>query len=204
MMEKQFNKLWSQLGISGGPAAEFQLLYNAYTQPDRFYHNLNHIEACLNDFQEVSSLTNTPNLVKLAVWYHDVIYDVHRSDNEQKSADLASDVCSMAGLSNEIIQEVCNLILATKHHQPSDSINQMIVIDVDLAILGKPPLEYDIYEKAIRKEYSHISDSDFQKGRIDILQSFLEKPSIYSLDFFKNKYQQQAIQNIKKAMSDLS
>ena len=100
-------------------------------------------------------------------------------------------------------QEIHDLILITKHDRVPKSINQKLITDVDLAILGKPPLQYDKYEVAIRKEYSHVSEDDFRNGRAGILRTFLEKPSIYSLEYFNNKYYDQAIQNIQKAISDL-
>jgi predicted metal-dependent HD superfamily phosphohydrolase len=203
-MRKKFEKLWQQLGAENDPEPEFQFLYDSYTQPSRYYHNLTHVQACLKDLRDASSLTNTPELVEFAIWYHDVVYDVNRSDNEQKSAEVASAVCSRAKLSSEAAQEIYDLILVTKHHNATDSINQKIIIDVDLAILGKPADEYDIYEKAIRKEYSHVTEDDFRKGRAAILRSFLEKPSIYSLEFFNNKYQKQAIVNIQKAILELT
>lgn len=203
-MKKQFEKLWRQLGAESDPEPEFQFLYDSYMQRGRYYHNLAHIEACLNDFRDVSGLTDTPGLVEFAIWYHDVVYDVSRSDNEQKSAEVASEVCSWAKISNDASQEIYDLIVVTKHHNVSDSINQKIIIDVDLAILGKPANDYDIYEKAIRKEYSHVPEDDFRKGRAAILRSFLEKPLIYSLEFFNNKYQKQAIENIQKAITDLA
>ncbi|MCF7957653.1 MAG: hypothetical protein K9M57_04310 [Phycisphaerae bacterium] len=91
-MKKQFVTLWNGLGAEGDPDLAFQYLYDSYTQPGRFYHNLNHVEACL---------------------------------------------------------------------------------------------------------------MDFRKGRVGVLQTFLEKSSIYSLNYFKDKYQAQAVGNIQKAVSDL-
>lgn len=202
-MKKQFEKLWIQLGSRIDSESEFQLLYDSYTRPERFYHNLNHIQSCLNDFRKVSHLTKTPELVEVAIWYHDVIYDANNSDNEQKSADVAVAACSKAGLSNTKSQEVHDLILMTKHNKTPRTINQKIITDVDLAILGKPFSEYDMYEKAIRKEYSQFPEEDFRKGRVLLLRIFLEKSSIYSLEYFKNKYQSQAIRNIQKAISEL-
>lgn len=203
MMKQEFEKLWSQISATGDSGHEFQFLCDSYSQPERFYHNLNHIESCLKDFREVSNLTNNPELVELAIWYHDVIYDVHQPDNEQKSAEAALAACSRAGIGSESGQKVYDLILSTKHDKAPGIVEQKIIIDVDLAILGKPSLEYDIYEKAIRKEYSYVSEDDFRKGRTAILRTFLERPSIYSLEFFESKYRQQAIQNIQRAISDL-
>lgn len=203
-MKNKFEKLWHQIGAQSDPGPEFDFLCKSYTQPGRYYHNLNHIEACLKDFRDVSDITDTPELVELAIWYHDVVYDVNRSDNEQKSAEIAAEVCLRGNLSGDFAQQVFDLILATKHDRAAASVNEKMIIDADLAILGKPAAEYDIYEKAIRKEYAHVPDADFRNGRSAVLSSFLEKPAIYSLEFFLAKYQDQAMENIQKAIVDLA
>lgn len=203
-MSERFKQLWDGLGCLGLHGPEFQFLCDSYSQPGRFYHNLDHVEACLDDFREVADLTDTPELVELAIWYHDVIYDVNRNDNELKSADVAAAVCSRVGLCKESAKQIHDLILITKHDRMPESINQKIIVDVDLAVLGKPWQEYDKYRKAIRREYAHVADGDFRKGRIQILRSFLEKPSLYSLDCFKGKYYSQAVENIQREISELA
>lgn len=202
-MKEQFENLWYRLEVEGDSDFEFQFLYDSYSQPYRYYHNLNHIQTCLQDFRQVSALAVNPELVELAIWYHDIIYDVTRFDNERKSADFAFGVCRKIGLSEEAAQEVYNLILYTYHVKYPETNDQKIIVDVDLAILGKPSAEYDAYEKAIRKEYAHVPTEEFRKARKTILLAFLEKLSIYSLDYFRIRYQRQAVENIQHAIKDL-
>ena len=202
-MRQPYNELWRRLGVQKDFDSEFQFLCDAYAQSCRYYHNAEHIQSCLKDFQQVSLLTETPDWIECAIWYHDIVYDVHCPDNEQKSADLAVAVCQKAGLSSQAMREIHDLILITKHDRTPATINEQIITDVDLAILGKPPEVYAVYEKAIRKEYSHVQDSDFQMGRTAILHAFLDRPSIYSLDYFKERYQQQAINNIQNEILSL-
>ena len=65
--------------------AELARLAAAYDAPARHYHNLQHIENLLGRV-EVHSL-HDPVVVGLAVWFHDVVYDPLRPDNEAQSAE---------------------------------------------------------------------------------------------------------------------
>ena len=62
----------------------------AYAAPGRHYHNLAHIEDCLAALAQVEGLSaHERELLSEAIWWHDVVYDPTRSDNEELSAQLA-------------------------------------------------------------------------------------------------------------------
>jgi predicted metal-dependent HD superfamily phosphohydrolase len=60
-----------------------------YSEPHRHYHNVQHIEECLREFEFGQHLAADPAAVELAILFHDAIYDPRRSDNEEQSAQLA-------------------------------------------------------------------------------------------------------------------
>jgi predicted metal-dependent HD superfamily phosphohydrolase len=65
-------------------------LVAAYTAPGRHYHNLAHIEDCLGALARVENLSAAEReILSEAIWWHDVVYDATRSDNEELSAQLA-------------------------------------------------------------------------------------------------------------------
>jgi predicted metal-dependent HD superfamily phosphohydrolase len=65
-------------------------LVAAYTAPGRYYHNLTHIEDCLGALAGVDHLSAAEReILTAAIWWHDVVYDATRSDNEELSARLA-------------------------------------------------------------------------------------------------------------------
>jgi predicted metal-dependent HD superfamily phosphohydrolase len=59
----------------------------AYSSPERYYHNLAHIQDSLSVFNQTSSLAAHSEEVELAIWFHDAVYDPRRSDSEQRSAE---------------------------------------------------------------------------------------------------------------------
>ena len=65
-------------------------LVQYYGQVGRYYHNLNHVRDCLDQLQATPKCDDHDSL-KLALWFHDAIYDATRSDNEAASADLAAE-----------------------------------------------------------------------------------------------------------------
>jgi predicted metal-dependent HD superfamily phosphohydrolase len=62
-------------------------LVAAYSAPGRHYHNMRHIEDCLGMLTGVDKLLPAQReILTEAIWWHDVVYDTTRSDNEELSA----------------------------------------------------------------------------------------------------------------------
>src|SRR5258708_12499884 len=53
-----------------------------YAEPHRHYHTIEHVRALLPLVSGIDA--------SLAVWFHDAIYDTARTDNEERSAELAA------------------------------------------------------------------------------------------------------------------
>ncbi len=156
----------------------FQLLVTAYTQPDRHYHNLQHIHHVLTILDRFVERLQNPMSVILAAWFHDFVYDSRSTDNEIQSAKLAGEFLQNIGVPRETIDRVQQLILATQGHQPKIDDNDLcIFLDADLAILGTDPAQYQIYARSIRREYSWVSDELYREGRNRVLESFLQRDS---------------------------
>ena len=61
------------------------------------------------------------NPIEAAIWFHDVVYDTHRTDNERLSAEWAGRVLTAAGVPGPTISRVQELVLATEHaREPAD------------------------------------------------------------------------------------
>ncbi len=117
----------------------FAELAAAYATPDRHYHTARHVDACLAQAQRYRSLAKQPAEIEIALWFHDAIYDTHRNDNEQRSAEWASEFLSSAGADPACASRVHALIMATRHDAAVDDVDQQLLVDIDLGILGQPP-----------------------------------------------------------------
>jgi predicted metal-dependent HD superfamily phosphohydrolase len=140
--------------------------------------------------------------VELALWFHDAIYDPRRYDNEELSAALAAETVS-SFLSTTDTMALRELILATKHSAVPIDPDAALVVDIDLSILGRSKEIFDAYENGIREEYDWVPAKAFASGRASILKRFLERPRIYTHDFFFQRYESQARINLTQSVEHL-
>ncbi len=181
-------------------AMNHDALVAAYTAPGRHYHNLKHIEDCLGALAGVKNLSAAEReILTEAIWWHDVVYDATRSDNEELSARLAEQ-----HIRPDLRWEVGRLIRLTETHQvASDDRLGAILISIDLSILGAEPARYDAYAAAIRKEYAHVGDGDYRAGRAEVLRLFAARPFIFPDADFAARYDRQARQNLARELASL-
>ncbi len=172
-----------------------------YTEKHRTYHNLKHLEELFSYFDDYKTHLEQPDLVAFSIFYHDIIYNIWKKDNEEKSANFALEVLStlLPKLSLEIIKEQ---IIATKTHE-SEYLDTQYLIDFDLAILGQSSEVYQQYSKLIRTEYKLVPSLLYKQGRKKVLQHFIDKPFIYKTDSFIEKYEHQAKTNLKEELNTL-
>lgn len=202
----KFHSLLTPFGVNPVMSEEiFTNIANAYSSADRHYHNLTHILQVLQIIDEMRSHAENPAALEFSAWFHDIIYDAKAKDNEQKSAEYATNILKFIKITSSIIDKVAKIILATKTHQaPENDIDVRIFLDADLSILGSSSSEYHIYTQAIRKEYSWLSESEYRWGRIQVLQKFLQRERIYfNADIFDAR-EIKARQNIKAEIESLS
>jgi len=190
--------------LEGNPNPQgLSRLASAYQEPHRSYHNTHHILDCLKQLDIFASENQSSPEVEAALWFHDVIYDPKAKDNEEQSAGFMGRTLTEAGVPLPMIHKISHLILATMHQSLPDSPEAALVVDIDLSILGRPPAEFDKYDRAIREEYSWVPIEEFRKGRSRILEHFLAQPFLYQTSFFRNRYENQARINLSKKIVDL-
>lgn len=188
--------------MKSDPTHYFADLKARYSEPHRAYHNWTHVLDCLDEFKTAQVIAEDAAAVEMAIWYHDVVYDSKAKNNEEQSAELAAKVCDEVGIAESRKRKVKDLILATKKHEATEG-DAAIVVDVDLSILGRDPIRFRDYENQIREEYNWASDEAFASGRVSVLEGFLARPVIYSTEFFRDKYEQQARENLISSIQSL-
>jgi predicted metal-dependent HD superfamily phosphohydrolase len=195
--------LWSGIGASGDPSPWYERLTAAHAEPQRHYHNQQHIAECLAEFDAARHLALQPEAVEVAIWFHDAVYDPKAADNEEQSAELAKRCLTEANVSEAFVQTVSTLILATKTHEVGRNPDAAVLVDVDLSILGKPKERFLEYESQIRKEYGWVPRIIFGSKRAKILEQFLARDRIYTTDWFHQKYEQTARHNLQTSIRQL-
>jgi predicted metal-dependent HD superfamily phosphohydrolase len=181
----------------------FEELVKSYQARERYYHDLTHIVNLQKLYEEYKPSLMDTDVVFFAIWFHDAVYNTWKNDNEEKSAALAKTVLSKTNISAERLQKVVDYILATKTHETNGDDDLSFFLDFDMSILGSEETIYDIYTKQISDEYSFYPTFLYNRGRKKVLESFLEKTSIYKTPIFKNLFEQSARANIKGELDSL-
>jgi predicted metal-dependent HD superfamily phosphohydrolase len=169
-----------------------------YSSKKRHYHTLHHLDNLLTQLTEVKNEIQNWNSILFTLYYHDIVYNSLKSDNEEKSAELAEKRLKQISVSLDTIELCKNQILATKSHIKSTDSDTNYFTDADLSILGQNWETYSLYYKNVRKEYSIYPYLVYNPGRKKVLKHFLSMDRIYKTDFFYKKFERQAKQNIQK------
>lgn len=180
-------------------------LLTRYAEPHRAYHTAQHLEECAERFEEARGLATDPGAVQIALWFHDAVYDTHSpQNNEDRSAVWAIRVLASVGATAERQSSVHGMILATKHDATPDSRDAALTVDIDLSIFGASVPRFDEYEAQVRREYAWVADQTFRQARATILREFLARPRIYFTDFFYNRLEAPARENLQRSLARLS
>ncbi|MBP6012961.1 MAG: metal-dependent phosphohydrolase [Alphaproteobacteria bacterium] len=182
----------------------FDNLCRSYSEPNRHYHTLNHLTALFDTLETHGEEIGDPARLAFAAWYHDVVYDARRTDNEAKSAERAMKELDDLGADNALRSHVVQLILATKNHRAGGrDYDDDIFLDADFAILGTAEEAYAEYVKNVRAEYAHLDDQAWKSGRGTFLKKLAAAPRIFRTGIFEGEYAEQARKNIARELKEL-
>ena len=200
----RWTALWHRLGAQGEGSAVFTRLAAAYAEPTRFYHTAQHIEDCLTLLDATRTLAELADEVEAAVWYHDAVYVAARTDNEERSAELARASLREAQVAPEIAERIKRLVLETRHENPPHEADAALLCDIDLSILGRSPEVFDLFERQIRREYAMVPEPTYRTRRSEVLRKFLSRPTIYQTAWFRQRYESRARANLERSLTKLS
>ena len=180
--EVELRAVWTHLA---GPSHVDALdhLLSRLREPHRHYHTATHVMWVLRNVTAITEAdTLPPGLhmpeIRLAALFHDAVYDPRSADNEVHSADLAVRRAGELGWASPRCTLVRRLVMATAGHHPS-GIDEVVLVDADLAILGAQPNDYSAYVLGVRAEYAHVDDEQWRAGRSQVLQRFLDTPQLF-------------------------
>ncbi|KAJ7589108.1 hypothetical protein C8J56DRAFT_937783 [Mycena floridula] len=186
----RFVRLCISLGVEESLAqSTASTLIDAYSEPHRHYHTLSHISYMLDGLDKKPlDVISDKNTVELAIWFHDCVYDPVKGApwNERESGRQWEEFATQSPCMEKYRESVSSLIECTISHklpdtfpETSNATDAAIFLDLDISILAASPNEYDSYSENIRKEYKHYPVEDYRAGRIKVMQSFLNRTSIF-------------------------
>lgn len=176
----------------------------AWGGPDRGYHDLVHLTEVLGRLSELAAAgVRYPELpVTLAAWFHDAVY-AGAHDDEERSARWAEQ--ALPGLvPDDVVAEVARLVRLTATHDPAagDAAGEALT-DADLAILAGGAERYAAYVAGVRREYAHVSDAAFARGRARLLEALLDREHLYCTAYARARWEAAARENIATELAKL-
>ena len=192
--KQQFIKLWP----SENPAQIeniWDILTTHYSESSRFYHTKQHILDCLQHYEDIKKYLTSSDAVQMSIWFHDIIYDIKATDNEEKSAAFFAQIAKNI-LSREFIDTVKELIISTKHKKPPPNCDQAFLVDIDLSSFGSTWEKFIQDGEKLRKEAPHLTEKQFNDNKISFFQMLLSRKKIFFTDYFHDRYELVAHKNI--------
>lgn len=179
-------------------------VFTAYSNNSRFYHNLEHIAHCLQELQWCeANYKLSSNLIEqltIGLLCHDIIYnsDNKETSDEEQSATWFESFARKIGHDNESTNIIANMIRKTAYLSgkvKAETSEEKLLCSIDLSILAQSSKVYNWYSKMVRKEYSFVSDEDFHKGRITVLETLVKNDRLYLHEYYQH-YEQRAKKNL--------
>lgn len=202
LFERSWRRAWTALGASA-PAGLGERLLDCYAEPQRKYHTLQHLGECIGHFEAAIDLARHPGEVEVALWFHDAIYELKRQDNELQSASWAAKELQAAGLPAPVAERAHALIMATRHAALPETGDGRVLVDVDLSILGAGADRYAQYAAQVREEYVWVPGWIFRRKRKALLREFLARESIYGTQYFRDRFEARARENLENEIRQL-
>jgi predicted metal-dependent HD superfamily phosphohydrolase len=206
-MDDNITRAWKQFlnesRLVDPGLAVLEDVVEAYQEPHRHYHNLQHVHDCLELLEIVSTDVHDRTAIRAAIWFHDIIYDPRSKENEMRSAEIARKFLTGMGAANHFLETTGTLILDTRHNSVPASEPGKYMVDIDLAILGADEPVFDAYERAIRAEYQYVSDETFRAGRARILEHFGARSPLYHTQLFQDRFEAAARRNLARSIERL-
>lgn len=193
--------------ISAVPAALVDELRKRHAEPQRHYHDWTHVEALLRHFESVKERIADREAVLYAILFHDSVYDPRAKDNERRSAALLLESDPPIGATSLALAH--RMIVATEGHVMPDELDPRALedcahfLDMDLAILGADAERFDIYEDQVRREYAHVPEDAFRKGRAQVLRTFLARERLYFSEWGQQRFERRARENCRRSIAAL-
>lgn len=164
-LAKQWSGLAARLGLSAVVRDEtWRWIATAYAEPQRHYHTLTHISDIVGQFERLRDRFAMPESVLLALFFHDIVYDPARQDNEAQSAAMLCE--RLPDIDGAVLNHACFCIWESKGHKATGDADTDLFLDLDMSILGAPWEDYLKYAKGVAREYLPVYGAEaYAAGR---------------------------------------
>jgi len=163
------------------------------------FHNWQHTEEVVQNSELIGKQEglkeNAIEELIIASYFHDIGYSNQAKGHEQLSCKYAKEFLQEEGVADSKITNVLNLIKVTEAGREPKTITQKIIIDADLAHLGRK--NFKVKNAQLRKEWKNSNGSEFSNVEWTSLNiTFMEEHSFYTASA-NSLFSTQKLKNIK-------
>lgn len=137
-------------------------ILSLYDKPYRFYHNKKHIISMISNLEKYFKIDieSDYEMLTTAIYFHDVVYNIHRNDNEEKSFEFFKNSKYSKFFNTLQLRIIKGLIMVTKTLEPTNELEK-IMIFLDWSIFLQDEKGLSDYNYQIFKEYQEYNTEIF-------------------------------------------
>jgi uncharacterized protein len=138
-----------------------------------YHHTIDVMNAAMEIAEEEKIIEEEKNLLRIAVAFHDVGFIYVYKGHEEKGCEMAKESLPGFGFTNDQIDIICGMIMATKIPQQPKNLLEQIIADADLDYLGRQDV-YPIAETLFKELNLHAGitdESQWNQIQVNFLQS---------------------------------
>lgn len=175
--EKLLSSYWKKVDSTAKGQEYFEnVILEKYSELHRYYHDYSHLVELFKKLEELRDVSSLKEIIKnqekeliYQTFFHDLVYDPKKTDNEEVSAKMFEDYYKQDDTTKS---KVVAGILATKSHtKPTQYEINDVFLDLDLSILSAAPEKFKEYEDNIRREYSFVPEDVYIAARGNIMKN---------------------------------
>ena len=202
---RRFGAIWRRT-VASPPSPDADSVYADLLRrldgDDRRFHNMQHIDDCLQRFDDVAPLLDDRDAVEMALWFHDAVYVPADPANERLSAALFLGVSD--GAATVFRKRVTRLILTTRRTTAPRSNDQKYIDDIDLAGFGATFAEFMRHGDLLREEFAALDDGEYYSGQASFLARLQQRRRLFATDWFRERYEESAQSNLRRTLAHLA
>jgi len=163
------------------------------------YHDVDHTRRIIKRTEEVARHEQVSGrdmeLLRLAALFHDVGFLKGREDHEEKGCDIAKEELEEFDLTEDEVERICGMIMATKIPQRPRNLLEKIIADADLYYLGTE--NYDEIAELLYLELNHFLPDFTHEKWLRIQVDFLRQHR-YHTEFARKNLDPLKLQHLSR------
>lgn len=169
------------------------------------YHNLAHTQRVVEKTREISANLEVAEIdvenLEIAAWFHDVGFIESGDNHEEKSVKIAVDFLKSYKFTEDRLEIITGLILATKMNSVPKTNLEKILRDSDAAHLASK--NFFNYNSLLRKEWEFVLGKKYtNKEWIALNLSFFTQKHRYYTDFALKNWSKAKEKNLSKILKN--